>query len=339
MGTAIKNNSINNSWVVGLTMAAMVAAGGCKREAPPPAGAASDPVLPAAVAGQPARVAPVAPPSEPAKAVAPEGNPPAANHEPAAREEPAPKNEPAPKTKPAAAIEPPPKAEPPPKEQLKVLKGVALYDDLLKRYCKAGRVDYDGIKAQASKQLDDYIKYIGGRGLPGSRAAKLAFYINAYNALVIKMVVDRSPGFKGVMTVPGFFKKQRNAVAGRKVTLDELENKLIRPTFKEPRIHFALVCGARSCPPLRCRAFSAGGLNRTLEGLTKRFINGRHGVRLNKTGEHQISKLFKWYQQDFDAASGSVGKYLARYHSSAAGALAKQQSFKYLDYSWALNKK
>lgn len=215
--------------------------------------------------------------------------------------------------------------------------GTAAYNAILKQYCRAGRVDYAGIHGNARQQLNDYVKHVGSRGLPGSRDAKLAFYINAYNAITIKMIVDRWPAIKSVMAVPGFFKARRNKVAGRMLTLDKLENAVIRPTFKDARIHFALVCGARSCPPLRCAAFTGGGLQRTLEGLTRRFINSRLGVRLD--GDRvRISKLFEWYGSDFVAAGGSVGKYLARYHKSAADRLPTAK-IEFQPYSWALNKK
>ena len=149
--------------------------------------------------------------------------------------------------------------------------------------------------------------------------------------------MDRWPGVGGVRKVPGFFKKLKHRVAGKSITLDDLENKVIRPTFKDPRVHFALVCGARSCPPLRCRAFYGGGLNRVLERLTRRFINSKLGVRAE--GEKlSVSKLFTWYAGDFEASDGTVGKYLARYHKTQGARLATAK-LEYQPYSWALNKR
>ena len=218
------------------------------------------------------------------------------------------------------------------------LQGMELWDDLLRRFCQGGRVDYGGIHREARSELDGYVKHLGSHKPPRDKKARLAFYLNAYNALVIKKVVDGWPGFKGVKTVPGFFKRLQHTVGGRKVTLDQLENKIIRPTFKDPRIHFALVCGARSCPPLRCRAFAGGSLDKVLEALTRRFINSSLGVREEGQKFH-ISRLFEWYKEDFVAASGSVGKYLSRYHKTHAEALAGQKTFSYQPYSWTLNKR
>jgi hypothetical protein len=212
-------------------------------------------------------------------------------------------------------------------------------DRLLRKHVRGGKVDYQGIKDRSRAELEAYVSAVG-RARPAGmgRQARLAFYLNAYNALVLKGVVDRLPGITSVMKVRGFFDRIKHEVGGRKVTLNDLENKIIRPTFKEPRIHFALVCGARSCPPLRAGAFHAKGLERVLERLTRDFINSPSGVRV-EGGKVQVSQLFKWYARDFEAAAGSVGKYLARYHGKHAGLLARQTKLKHLHYSWALNKR
>jgi hypothetical protein len=214
----------------------------------------------------------------------------------------------------------------------------APFDALLKKHVKRGKVDYQGIKASDQAQLDAYVTAVGKVRVGGmSKSTKLAFYLNAYNALVIKGVVDRLPNFTSVKKVKGFFDKHKYLVAGKRVTLNQLENTIIRPTFKEPRIHFALVCGARSCPPLRAAAFRTSGLDGVLERLTRNFINSGHGVRV-KGGAVKVSELFKWYAKDFEQASGSVGKYLARYHKKHADKLSAGK-LGYLHYSWALNKK
>ena len=340
-----------------LTAVALTLLVSCKQEPkpqpaqPPPAPVSA--ALPEESKPQ-VKAAPSARAEPPPAATKPEPDPPQ-EPEPAAKGAPAAKAAPAAKpatatakksalttrAPPAAPVKAPaePKATPPaePKAAPAKPKGTAAYNAILKQYCRGGRVDYAGIHGGAKQQLDDYVKYIGSRGLPGGRDAKLAFYINAYNAITIKMIVDRWPNIKSVMSVPGFFKAKRNRVAGRMLTLDQLENKVIRPTFKDARIHFALVCGARSCPPLRCAAFYGGGLQRTLEGLARRFINGRLGVRLD--GDRvRVSKLFEWYGKDFVDAAGSVGKYLAKYHKTAADRLPTAK-IEFQPYSWALNKK
>ncbi len=214
----------------------------------------------------------------------------------------------------------------------------APFDALLKKHVKRGKVDYQGIKATSQAQPNPNVAAVGKARVGGmSKNTKLAFYLNAYNALVIKGVVDRLPGFTSVMKVKGFFDKHKHLVAGKRVTLNQLENTIIRPSFKEPRIHFALVCGARSCPPLRAAAFRTSGLDGVLERLARNFINGRHGVQV-KGDAVKVSQLFKWYAKDFEQASGSVGKYVARYHKKHADKLSTAK-LGYLHYSWVLNKK
>ena len=213
------------------------------------------------------------------------------------------------------------------------------YQSLLTSHVKHGRVSYAGIRGDraARTRLNGYVASLGRASIAKlGREAQLAFFLNAYNALVIKAVVDRMP-LSSVMKVKGFFKRFKHRVAGRDVTLDQLENSIIRPRFKEPRIHFALVCAAKSCPPLSSRAFSARSLERHLDGLARAFINGPHGVQV-KGGKATISKLFQWYEGDFKAAAGSLGKYLARYDKKNAALLVKG-GFSYLHYNWELNQR
>ncbi|PIE17378.1 MAG: hypothetical protein CSA65_09100 [Proteobacteria bacterium] len=212
------------------------------------------------------------------------------------------------------------------------------FDTILRTYVRNGRVDYAGIKANAKGPLDAYVAALGKARPGGSTNAQKAFYFNAYNALVIKAVIDRWPSITSVAKVPGFFKRIRYRVAGRSLTLDQLEKEVILARYKDARTHFALVCGARSCPPLSSRAFAARGLDRVLDRLARRFINGKEGVVKSRRG-FKISKLFAWYAQDFTAAEGSVGKYLAKYHRAHAAALKAASSFAHLPYDWALNKK
>lgn len=215
------------------------------------------------------------------------------------------------------------------------------YDAILRKHVKGGRVDYHALNAEARKALGSYLERLGRAELAGAgRDEKLAFYLNAYNALVLHAILERYPGITSVMKVPGFFKTTRFRVAGKDLSLDELENKLIRPTFRDPRVHFALVCGARSCPPLPSRAYLGATVQRQLDELTRAFINSPAGVVV-RDGRPRISALFQWYADDFKAQSGTVGKYLAAYHKRHGPLLArtKDAELGYLDYDWSLNGK
>lgn len=136
--------------------------------------------------------------------------------------------------------------------------------------------------------------------------------------------------------MPGFFKELGHKVAGEVLTLDELEHKIIRPRFADARVHFALVCAAMSCPPLTASAFRGSSLDRVLDRLTRSFVNSWNGVRI-QGDTVRVSQLFSWFANDFKRDAGSVGRYLARYHKSAGGRLARMTRFEHLPYDWSLN--
>jgi hypothetical protein len=212
------------------------------------------------------------------------------------------------------------------------------FDRVLRAHVEGGRVDYAGIKRSAMAELDAYLASVARARLDGlSKPDRLAFFLNAYNALVIREVARRYP-LTSVKKVPGFFKGLRHKVAGKVLTLDELEHKTIRPEFKDARVHFALVCAARSCPPLRAAAFRGASLDRVLDRLTRSFINSWHGVRI-KGDSVRVSQLFNWFAEDFKRDAGSVGRFLARYHKTAGPRLATMTHFEHLPYDWSLNAK
>jgi hypothetical protein len=154
---------------------------------------------------------------------------------------------------------------------------------------------------------------------------------------VIRAVLEKWP-LKSVMDVPGFFKERRFRVAGRDLTLDEVENQVIRPRFAEPRIHFALVCAAVSCPPLVAEAWTGEGIETRLEERTRAFLRSAHGVRFDPAAKvARVSRLFEWYRVDFEKAAGSVAQYLSRYRPDLFPPAGPAPRIEYLNYDWALN--
>ena len=210
------------------------------------------------------------------------------------------------------------------------------FDTLLSKYVDGqGRVAY--AKLHASKEdratLDQYVDQIGAASLEGasSKAAK-AYYINAYNALVIDAVVDRWP-VQSVMKVDGFFKEIKHKVAGRAMTLDALENTVIRPTYKDARVHFVLVCAAKSCPRLQKKALTEKNVDKVMGAATKEFVNKATSVEGAKV---TTSQLFNWFKDDFVRDEGSVRAYLAKYSTKA---LPKEGEITFSEYDWAINKR
>jgi len=210
----------------------------------------------------------------------------------------------------------------------------AEWDALLAAHVSGGRVDYDGM-ARDRARLDRYLAWVADAG----RKPELHFYLNAYNAAVVASVLRRGKPPK-VLDIKGFFDGEKHRIAGEDLTLNDLETK-VRKRFMDPRIHFALNCAAKSCPPLYGRAFEPATLQKVLEDLTRRFLDGP-GVRADaNTKTVAVSKLFEWYKDDFVAKEGSVEKYLARLVTEPGrrAALAAGHKLVFQDYDWTLNKR
>ena len=211
------------------------------------------------------------------------------------------------------------------------------FDALLKEYVDSnGQVAYGKLKANEKDlaTLDAYIESLATSEFEGKRRARLAAYINAYNANVIRKVINNYPT-KSVMKLDKFFKTEDIKVGGKKMSLDSLENKIIRPKFKEPRIHFVLVCAAKSCPQLQRKALTSKNVYSVMERATKRFIPAATSVDGNTV---KTSKLFEWFKQDFVDKEGSVEAYLAKYLPDHAEMLkAGEAKIETTNYDWALN--
>lgn len=217
------------------------------------------------------------------------------------------------------------------------------FDGILKKFVNTkGRVNYKGIKGDAAAMTDlkAYLETIATADASKmSRDAKLAFYINAYNASTMKAVIDRYP-LKSVMDVkdPDFFKGIKHKVAGEEMTLDTLENGKIRgEEFSEARIHFVVNCASISCPRLRRDAITAANLEVEMEAGAKEYVLQETKVDVAKKSV-DTSKIFEWFAGDFKKASGSVNAFLAKYHDDSAQAEAiKAGSITTHEYDWDLN--
>lgn len=212
------------------------------------------------------------------------------------------------------------------------------FEELLKKYVnQRGMVNYDGLRTHEEDlaKLDRYVRALGEASVSGkSRPAQLAFYLNAYNALVIRHVITKHP-MRNVMDDRGFFRRDTHKVAGTEMTLDHLEHQLIRPRFKEPRIHFVLVCAAMSCPRLLRQAFTAANVERLMEAAAKEFIPASTKIE----GKRVVaSQLFNWFADDFVEGEGSVGAYLARYLPEHRELLTSEEvEITFSEYDWSLN--
>ncbi len=202
-----------------------------------------------------------------------------------------------------------------------------------------GLVNYDRSQAHR-KELDDLVIRAGRPWNFENGDEKLALHINAYNLIVIRSVIDHWP-VSSVREVEGFFDKLKHRVDGRQLTLNDLENKIIR-SMGRPRIHAALVCAAMSCPPLRRGAYTPENLGDQLEQITRRWINDtrRNQVR---DGTLRLSAIFKWYGDDFSTDPfGGVLDFVKR-HANEGTPIAellnvrRSPTIQFLEYDWKLN--
>lgn len=211
------------------------------------------------------------------------------------------------------------------------------FDALLKERVKDGRVDYEAVAKD--RRLATYMAALAACNPADepSDPARLALYLNAYNAFVLQGVVANWP-LTSVTKVKGFFNDQRFKLGDRELTLDELEADLIRP-FGDPRTHAAAVCGARGCAPLRAEAYRADTLEAQLDDQCRIWTTDPGRNRIDRANNVlQVSMIFKWYAEDFEQAGGPAG-FLRRYANEedklwlAAGGY----TIVYLPHDWALN--
>ena len=175
-----------------------------------------------------------------------------------------------------------------------------------------------------------------------TREEKLAFWINTYNILAIKMVVDHYP-IKSIRDIGSFFspvwRKPAGIVAEKERTLDEIEHEILRK-LGEPRIHVAIVCASVSCPDLRLEAFKAKVLNKQLSNQLKAFLKSTaKGMKIEQNKRQlYLSSIFKWFEDDFESRGG-VLKFISKYvPNSVAKELTEPDiNVSYLPYNWGLN--
>jgi hypothetical protein len=214
------------------------------------------------------------------------------------------------------------------------------YGRVLAAHVKGGRVDYATLKARDSAALEEIYTRIGKAAVEKApRDEQLAFYINAYNAIVLRGAAKKYPT-KSIKDALFTFFLANHTVAGRKLDLSKLEKEVIIKQFKEPRIHFAINCASASCPPLLDRPFTAAGLEGELETMTRAFLGNPANVTFDgKKGELKLSKIFDWYKDDFTGKAGTVEKFIEPYLPDAQKKLLASRQWKiaHYEYDWSLN--
>jgi Protein of unknown function, DUF547 len=231
------------------------------------------------------------------------------------------------------------------------------YAAILTRYVNAdGLVNYSALQNDR-QQLDRFNASIGTVSVvtyeSWNDSQKIAFLMNAYNALTLQSIVDQKPLKKSIKDISGVWNGRRFEVVGEAKTLDNIEHDTLRKRFTEPRLHVALVCAAISCPDLRNEPYVGDRLDQQLDDQVKRFLNNPHkGLRIDRPNKRvYLSSIFKWYGDDWKAQyaieTGFAGSakekavlnFISQYVAPADQEYLKKGGYevRYLDYDWALN--
>jgi len=222
-----------------------------------------------------------------------------------------------------------------------------LFQQLLQtRVSHGGEVDYAALMNDPAP-LNEYLYRLQNTDPEQfeMRAAKYAYWVNAYNAFTMKAVLQLLPSdasqwarfsLKGVQ--PSIWKTTKFVAGGKDVTLHQIENEILRPTFKDPRVHAVVNCGSQGCPKLQRFAFTAEKLESQLDDAASAWVND--GARNQLQGDGlKVSKIFDWYASDFE---GGPEKFIAKYTTDEALKAKlnnRELKVKFLDYNWGLNQK
>ena len=225
------------------------------------------------------------------------------------------------------------------------------WDGLLKRYLAAGSGERDGIMlfdyaavSTADRQtLRDYLQQLAEVNVAGlSRDEQRAYWINLYNALTVDVILQHYPvasirDISGGFFTAGPWQEKRFQVGGEQVSLDDIEHRILRPIWRDARLHYAVNCASLGCPNLAADAYTADNTEALLDAGAYAYVNHRRGVRVDN-GRLIVSSIYEWFREDFDGDDAGVIAHLSRYaEGGLKEALAGITAIDDDEYDWALN--
>lgn len=255
----------------------------------------------------------------------------------------------------------------------------AAWTNLLGRYVRDGFVDYAGLKKDGQADLGAYLRSLEsvcrGHYDTWTRERKLAYWINAYNAYTVRLILNHYPlaSIRKIGLLPGAAFREDfiplTGLRGKTLSLNDIEQEILRKDFSEPRIHFAIVCASKSCPTLRSEAYRAADLDRQLDEAARGFIRDSSKNRFDAASHKlYLSSIFKWFREDFERADSlrelvgvrgaseprsgaraprdqstraakTLHEFVARYadEPTARAIRSGSVSIEFLDYDWSLN--
>ncbi|MGH6934177.1 MAG: DUF547 domain-containing protein [Dongiaceae bacterium] len=224
------------------------------------------------------------------------------------------------------------------------------WDRFLSAYVVPGadsvnRVRYGKVGASHRRALDTYIAALAATPIDQyDRPEQRAFWINLYNALTVKLVLDRYPiaSIRDIDISPGLFDdgpwgKKLVMIVGERLSLDDIEHRILRPIWRDPRLHYALNCAALGCPNLQPRAFTAANGEAMLDAAARDFVNHPRGARV-EGNRLIVSRIYDWFVDDFGGDATGVLTHLRRYASTELlQRLTRHDDIDDHDYDWLLN--
>lgn len=220
-----------------------------------------------------------------------------------------------------------------------------LFAHVLAKHVRDGNVDYSGLKADPSK-LDAYLAQLAAADLPSlPERERFAMYINLYNAATIRLILDHFPvaSIRDIRSIGGLFGSPWKLPVVRTragtITLDALEHEILRKQFKDPRLHAAINCASKGCPPLASEPYESSRLDEQLDRASRAFVHTPDRARLARDTLF-VSAIFDWFEADFGGADGVIAFVLRHSDPSFRDSLAAhggKVKLKYLPYDWSLN--
>ena len=227
----------------------------------------------------------------------------------------------------------------------------SLWNTLLAKYLVTGhpsginRFRYAGVSPADRQSLDEFLGYLQQVKVSSLNPnEQKAYWVNLYNALTVKVILDHYP-VKSIMDIdisPGLFSNgpwdaKLLTIEGEKVSLNDIEHRILRPIFRDNRLHYALNCASLGCPNLQPKAYTAANTEELLEAGARAYINSPRGARMERGSLH-VSSIYKWFQVDFGGSEEGVVKHLLQYaEGGLVDALKTYNNGLNDDYDWSLN--
>lgn len=224
------------------------------------------------------------------------------------------------------------------------------WDAFLARYARTDakgvtRVDYGAVTAADRRALEGYISDLEATGTGGeARNAQLSYWINLYNAKTVAVILDHYP-VRSIRRIrahpldPGPWDEARLTVAGRRLSLHDIEHGIVRPGWADvPEVHYLLNCAAAGCPNLGLSAYTGANIDSALETAARAFVNDPRGVTVLPNGGLRLSKIYAWYREDFGSGREDLLEHLRRYAAPPLlEKLDEDVRIRGYAYDWSLN--